>query len=172
MEQIGQQIDRVPAAVITTPATSACYTAMKSAEETIMLGEKLGEFRGKVTGQRVLPAVGGRPTLETSFEISGTILGINATMMGTYWSTTRPDGTLYGECPQQGVLMTQDGEPGTWSGTGVGRFTGHGSAVSFRGTLYFQTTSPKPARLNGMAVLYEWDVGGHGKAQTPLWEWK
>ena len=101
-----------------------------------MLGEQLSELR-QVTGQRVLPAVEGCPTLETSFEISGTILGINATMMGTYWSTTRPDGTLYGECSQQGVLMTQDGEPGTWSGTGVGRFTGHCSAVSFRGTLYF-----------------------------------
>jgi hypothetical protein len=51
-----------------------------------------------------------RAALETSFEISGTILGINATMMGTYWSTVRPDGTLYGECPQQGVLLTQDGD--------------------------------------------------------------
>jgi hypothetical protein len=33
-------------------------------------------------------------------------------------------------------------------------------------------TSPKLAPLNGMAVLYEWDVDEHGNAQTPLWEWK
>ena len=137
-----------------------------------MLGEKLGEFRGKVTGQRVLPAVEGRPTLETSFEISGTILGLTATMLGTYWSTVRPDGTLYGECPQQGLLMTQDGEMATWTGTGAGRFTGQGSGVSFRGTVYFQTTSPTLARLNGIAVLHEWEVDAHGNAHTPLWEWK
>jgi hypothetical protein len=43
-----------------------------------MLGEQLGEFRGKVTGQRVLPAEGSRPKVETSFEISGTILGVGA----------------------------------------------------------------------------------------------
>jgi hypothetical protein len=137
-----------------------------------MLGEKLGEFRGKITGQRVLPAVEGRPTMETSFEISGTILGLPATMMGTYWSIVRPDGTLYGECPQQGLLLTQDGEMATWTGTGAGRFTGQGSAVSFRGTVYFQTTSSKLARLNGLAVLHEWQVDAQGNAHTPSWEWK
>ena len=57
-----------------------------------MLGEKLGEFQGKVTGQRILPADGAHPKTETSFEISGTLLGIDATMMGTYWSTVRSDG--------------------------------------------------------------------------------
>ncbi len=30
-----------------------------------MLGEKLGELRGKVTGQRVLPADDSRPKVET-----------------------------------------------------------------------------------------------------------
>ena len=35
----------------------------------------------------MLPAIDRRPALETSFEISGTILGIDATMMGIYWST-------------------------------------------------------------------------------------
>jgi hypothetical protein len=137
-----------------------------------MLGEKLGEFRGKITGQRVLPAVEGQPTMETSFEISGTILDFPATMMGTYWSIVRPDGTLHGECPQQGLLLTQDGEMATWTGTGAGRFTGQGSAVSFRGTVYFQTTSSKLARLNGLAVLHEWQVDAQGNVHTPLWEWK
>ena len=64
-----------------------------------MLGEKLGELQGKVTGQRVLPADGGGPKVETSFEVSGNILESGVTMMGTYWSTVRADGTLYGECP-------------------------------------------------------------------------
>ena len=137
-----------------------------------MLGEKLGEFQGKVTGQRVLPSDESRPTVETSFEIRGTMLGIEATLLGTYWSTVRPDGTLYGECPKQGIIMTRDGDIGTWTGTGVGRFTGHGSAVSFRGAIYFQIASQKLARLNGVAVLYEWEVDEHGNARTPFWEWK
>ena len=80
-----------------------------------MLGEKLGELRGKVTGQRVLPADDSRPKVETSFEISGTVLGVETTMMGTYWSTVRPDGRLYGECPMQGILLTRDGDVGTWT---------------------------------------------------------
>lgn len=137
-----------------------------------MLGEKLGEFRGKVTGQRVLPSEGSSPKIETSFEIGGTVLGVEVTMMGTYWSMVRSDGTLYGECPQQGIIMTSDGEVGTWTAAGVGRFTGRGSAVSFRGAIYFQVPSEKLARLNRVAVLYEWEVDENGNAQTPLWEWK
>ena len=137
-----------------------------------MLGEKLGEFRGKVTGQRVLPADGSSPRVETSFEINGTLLGIEATMMGTYWSAVRPDGTLYGECPQQGIVMTRDGAVGTWSGAGVGRFTGQGTAVSFRGAVYFQTMPQQLARLTRVAVLYEWEIDANGNTQTPFWEWK
>ena len=137
-----------------------------------MLGEKLGELRGKVTGQRVLPADDSRPKVETSFEISGTVLGVETTMMGTYWSTVRPDGRLYGECPMQGILLTRDGDVGTWTAAGVGRFTGQGAAVSFRGAIYFQTVPQKLARLSQVAVVYEWEVDEHGNAHTPLWEWK
>jgi hypothetical protein len=43
-----------------------------------MLGEKLGELRGKVTGQRVLPTDGPNPKVETLFEISGTLLSADA----------------------------------------------------------------------------------------------
>lgn len=135
-----------------------------------MLGEKLAEYRGKITVQRILPSDGPYPRVETTFEINGPILGIESPMMGTYCSTVRPDGTLYGECPA-GALMTQAGEMATWTGTGAGRFTGHGSAVSFRGVVYYQTASPKLARLNGIAAVYEWDVAENGEARAILWEW-
>lgn len=137
-----------------------------------MLGEKLGEMKGKVTGQRILPREGTSPKVETSFEISGTMLGVEVTVIGTYWSLVRPDGTIYGECPWQGIIMTQDGEMGTWAGTGVGRFTGQGAAVSLRGALYYQIQSQKLARLNTVAVPYEWDIDAQGNAQCQLWEWK
>jgi hypothetical protein len=136
-----------------------------------MLGKKLGELRGKVTGQRILPPEGANPKCETSFEISGTILGVQATMMGTYWSIVRQDGTLYGECPWQGIIMSKEGDIGTWSGAGVGRFTGEGAAVSFRGALYFQITSQNLAKLNSIAVPYEWDVDAKGMARIDIWEW-
>ncbi len=137
-----------------------------------MLGEKLGEMHGKVTGQRVLPTDGGNPRVETSLEISGTLLETEMTIMGTYNSTVRDDGSLYGECPWQGVLMTKDGEVGIWAGSGVGKFTGDGTGVSFRGPLYFQVKSQKLARLNQICAIYEWEVAGDGSADLSLWEWK
>src|SRR5262245_41565210 len=126
-----------------------------------MLGDKLGEFRGKVTGQRILPAEGSSPKVETSFEVSGTILGIEATLMGTYWSAVRSDGMLYGGCPTRGLLLPRQGESSIWTGAGVGRFTGQGTAVSFRGAVYFQTAPAQLARLMQVAVLYEWEVDAH-----------
>ncbi len=136
-----------------------------------MLGEKLGELHGKITGYRVLPTEGGVPKVETSFEIR-TLLETETTLMGTYWSVVRADGSLYGECPWQGVLMTKDGEVGTWAGSGVGRFTGDGTGVSFRGPLYFQINSQKLARLNQVCAIYEWEVDGNDNADLGLWEWK
>ena len=75
-----------------------------------MLGEKVGEFQGKITGQRVLPPEGARPKFETTVEIRGTILGVASTLVATYWSVLRLDGRLYGENPGQGVLVTGDGD--------------------------------------------------------------
>jgi len=137
-----------------------------------MLGDKVGAFQGKVTVQRALPSEGEGPRFETTTELSGTILGIAAHMIGTYWSVVRPDGTLYGECPGQSVTITQDRDMGTFRATGAGRFTGQGAAVSFRGALYYEGASGKLARLNGVAIVYEWDVDENGQGQFGLWEWK
>ena len=137
-----------------------------------MIGEKIGEFQGKVTGRRVLPNDGSSPRVETSFEIRGLMSGVESEIWGTYWSAVRPDGTLYGECPQQGILMTKDGEIGTWTGAGVGHFTGKGSAVSFRGAIYFDTKSERFSHLKSIAVAYEWDVDENGNAQCVCFEWK
>ncbi len=134
-----------------------------------MLGEKIGEETGRVTGRRVLPSEGHGPKVEVSFEASGTILGVEATNLGTYSSIVRPDGTLYGE--GQGVAMTKDGEAVSWIGQGVGRFTG-GGAVSYRGALYYQTASEKLASLNSIAGVHEYEVDEDGNTQATTWEWK
>jgi hypothetical protein len=133
-----------------------------------MLGELIGELRGNRTGRRVLsttPAF----RVEVSVELSGQLLGIEVNHVATYWSEVRPDGTLYGE--GEGVDVTKDGDIATWKGQGVGKFVG-GGAVSYRGALYYSTTSPKLARLNTVAAVFEYDVDANGNAHAKLWEWK
>lgn len=134
-----------------------------------MLGEKIGESSGKVTSRRVLPNPGGGPKMETSFEASGRLLGVEETETGTYWSALRPDGSLYGE--GQGILMGKSGEMATWVGQGVGTIKKDGG-VSYRGAVYYQTASPAWARLNAVAALFEYEVDAQGNTRAQLWEWK
>ncbi len=135
-----------------------------------MLGDVLVDERGQVTGTRVLPSEDGRPTIEVSFQATGQLLGTDATDMGTFVSAVREDGTLFGD--GQGVAMTADGGVATWKGQGVGRFTGRGSAVSWRGAIYWQSTSNGLTRLNEVAGVFEFDVDENGKTDAKTWEWK
>jgi hypothetical protein len=132
-----------------------------------MLGEKIAEITGQVGARRVL-SVEGRPKLETSFQGSGILLGVNETETGTYVSEMRPDGTLFGE--GRGIAMGKNGEVATWTSQGVGTIKKDGS-VSFRGTSYYQSTSPAWLRLNGVACVFEYeaDVGGHSKKVLSEW---
>jgi hypothetical protein len=133
-----------------------------------MLGELIGESRGKRTGRRVLSTEAGFK-VEVSFEDNGKVLGIESNNIGTYWAQNRPDGSVYGE--GQGVLITQDGEVATWKGQGVGKLLA-GGAVSYRGALYYSTASSKLARLNTIAAVFEYEVDTEGKTHTKMWEWK
>ena len=135
-----------------------------------MLGEALGEEIGQITGTRVLSIGPSGPEMEVSFQADGTVLGVHATDMGTYTAVTRADGNLYGE--GRGALMTQDGELVTWKGQGVGRFLGRGTAIAWRGAVYYETTSKKLSRLNGIAAVYEFEVDEGGKTSSKIFEWK
>jgi hypothetical protein len=136
-----------------------------------MLGEKIGEFHVKVIGQRILPS-DGLPKYETTVEITGTILGIPARIMATYWLAVQPDGSLYGETVGPTPTITEDGAMAAYRAMGVGRFTGKGSAVSARGAAFYQGATGKLARLNGLAIVFEWDVDEQGNGTFRLWEWK
>ena len=133
-----------------------------------MLGELISESRGKRTGRRVLSTDGGLK-VEVSTEDSGKLLGINMNSFLTYSAVVRPDGSLYGE--GQGAGTTADGELVTWKGQGVGRI-GAGGAVSYRGAVYYYTSSAKLARLNSVAGVFEFDVDASGNTQAKIWEWK
>jgi hypothetical protein len=63
--------------------------------------------------QRVLPNLGGDPKMESSFQATGSVLGINIKDTGTYSIIFRPDGTRYGE--DQGIMITKDVKTATWT---------------------------------------------------------
>lgn len=134
-----------------------------------MLGDKIGEATGRVTCTRVLPNPGGGPRMETSFEASGRVLGVEEREVGTYCAVVRPDGSLYGE--GQGVIVGRGGEMATWTGQGVGIARADGAA-SYRGAVYYQTASPAWSRLNGIAAVFEFEVDPQGHTRAQLWEWK
>ena len=133
-----------------------------------MLGELIGESRGKRTARRVLSTSPGF-RVEVSFEDSGKILGHEFNEIATYWSASRPDGSLYGE--GQGVVLLQNGENATWKGAGAGAIK-PGGAVSYRGAVYYSTASAALARLNKVAAVFEFEVDAEGNTHTKLWEWK
>ena len=91
-------------------------------------------------------------------------------MMATYTAEMGSDGILHGECPNAGVVIAADGVA-TFRATGVGTFTEDGGAT-FKGVCYFQTSAPSLAKLNGAAVVYDWDVDPEGNAAWELWQWK
>ena len=135
----------------------------------IMLGEKKGEMAG-TTANKILPAENGSPKIETTAAGAGTLLGVEGMFQATYWARVNADGTVYGECPESGVCMTAEGIA-SFRANGAGAFTEDGGA-KFRGTAYFSAAAPSLAGLNGMCLVYEWDVDGEGNATWDLWEWK
>ena len=134
-----------------------------------MLGEKIGEIKSTAV-TKVLPANGSRPRFETTTEGQGMVLGVEVSAMTTYWSEMDADGTVYGECPNQGVLMSKNG-PVTVIANGAGRMHEDGGA-SFRGSAFFKTNVASLSRLNGMCLVHEWDVDANGNGVWKLWEWK
>jgi len=132
-----------------------------------MLGELIYQGSGKRIVRRVLPTE--PPKVEVTFEGGGKLLGTDGMEIGTYTSTIRADGTIYGE--GQGVFMTAQGDSVTWKGAGVGTFKERG-AVSYRGAVYYYTASSKMSRLNKVAGVFEFESDENGNVQSTIWEWK
>jgi hypothetical protein len=107
--------------------------------------------------------------MESSFQATGSILGVDIKDTGTYSILVRPDGTQFGE--GQGVMVTKEGEMATWTGHGVGAMNKDGTA-SYRGAIYLQTIPAQLARLNKVAVVFEYHVDAEGNMRSDYWEWK
>ena len=135
-----------------------------------MLGEKVGETRGRVTSRRILPGGDFRYiAMEITIEEGGTMLGMEAMNAGTYTAYERVPGQMYGE--GNGIIGSPTGESAIWKGHGVGRMTGDGMGTAFRFSAAVQADpAGKLGRLNSVLVVGEHDVDGEGNTVTTWYE--
>jgi hypothetical protein len=88
-----------------------------------MLGAQIGEFKGKIMGQRVLDSEG--PRMETSLSSTGSIKGAIVKETVTFVGIPTSAGVLHGE--GHGVIMGGESEMATFRGEGFGRISSSGS---------------------------------------------
>lgn len=137
-----------------------------------MLGEPIGESTGQLAGSRVLPlSPGGEIRMESSFNGSGRLLGIDMTDVGTFVQTMRADGVLFVE---QGntVITGAGGEVAFFTGFALGKPTGSGSSAHFASCGYIRTNAPNWKRLNEVAIVCEFEIDGQQGFKVRVWEWK
>lgn len=130
-----------------------------------MIGAQIEEGRGKRTGRRVLAT---QPSIkvEASAEETMTLLGVEGTSIITYTASIKHDGSIDGE--GEGIFVSQ-GATVTWKGIGVGRLQENGS-ILYTGSLSFNTTSEKLAKLNQLSGVFEWEIDAQGNTHSKMWE--
>lgn len=131
-----------------------------------MIGELIGEFKGKTTGIRVLSD----GKIETSESGAGMVLGKEASEMDTGVGTLMPNGVIMLE--GNGVIMTAEGDAVMVKIDGIGWATGKGLKSSYRGACYFMTNSSKLASLNKTVGVWEHESDETGEYSLKCWAWK
>ncbi|GAA0702733.1 hypothetical protein GCM10010193_66960 [Kitasatospora atroaurantiaca] len=135
-----------------------------------MLGDLLGHEEGQIVVRRVIPGEHGLPpSVETTYQASGEILGVQVRDMGSYTGRMRSDGRLYGQ--GAGILTTPSGDHASWIGHGVGTFGADGT-ISWRGSIIYESDSSAFAGLASAAGVYEWQQDPSGKVGGQVWAWK
>ena len=133
-----------------------------------MLGDFIGELKGKITGQRVLSVDG--PRMETSISASGNLRGVQVTETLTYVATQTSKGVLHGI--GNGLIMSTEGELITYAGEGISKFESSGT-LNWRGAIFFTTESTgKLGSLNNLVGVFEAQVDAEGNFSDRTWEWK
>lgn len=132
-----------------------------------MLGEQIGELKGKVIGQRVLNVEG--PTMETNVSAKGSIKGNQVNVSLTYIARPTSTGVLHGR--GQGVIMAGDSEMAAYTGEGMGRITASG--IKWRAAHFYRTSSTgRLASINNVVGVVEAEVDNEGNFSEKTWEWK
>lgn len=134
-----------------------------------MLGDVIHEVTGNKVGWRVLPPDGLGPRMEISYQGTGKLLGVETVETGTYTAVARPNGTFFAD--SQGISIASDGGIISWTSQGIGTPDGNG-VVSYRGAVFFQSTSPKFARLGTVTGISEFEVREDGPLSGKVLEWK
>jgi hypothetical protein len=133
-----------------------------------MLGELIGETKGKISNRNVVSVEG--PTIETTVSSSGTLNGVQVNEILTYVASPSSKGILHGI--GKGVINTQDGEIATFTGEGIGRFDASG-LLTWRGAIFFHTSSDgKLEFLNNKVGVFEAQVDSQGNFTDKTWEWE
>jgi hypothetical protein len=132
-----------------------------------MLGQQVGEIKGKATGQRVLGSDG--PVMETSVAASGNFVGSQVNVTLTYTSKLVTNGVLHGW--GNGVIMTTEGDMATYTGEAIGKIDSSGN-VRWRGSLFYNSSaSGKLASLSNLVAVLEAEVDSQGNFTEKTWEW-
>ena len=128
-----------------------------------MLGELIGEFKGKNIGWRVLPD----GKIETTAQGMGKILGIDAFLISTSVGTMA-NGIFMGE--SNSVFTTMDGETIMSKGIAIGYPSGNGGTT--KAASIHTTQSQKLARLNKVVGMHEYETDMTNNFTGKIWEWK
>lgn len=137
----------------------------------LTIGNLIYENKGEITSQTVLEG----PTVQTSFSSNGTILnGINSidvTEIGTYTTTPRSNGVVYGE--GQGVITGKNNEIVTWSSQEIGIITPE-KKIKFNGSIFFRALSPigNLAFLDNKIGIFTFEVDASKNTLTKVWDVK
>jgi hypothetical protein len=135
-----------------------------------VFGDLIGEESGTVSSFRVTRE-GLGVKIETEFQATGKVLGLDVVDYATYWSVMRPDGNFDGG--SSGMIVAANGEAAAYSGVGVGHMLGRGGAASWRGAQFCFSAGQTLAKLNGIATLFEFEIDETAKGMTiKLYEWK
>jgi hypothetical protein len=137
----------------------------------ITLGNLIYQHTGKITSETVLEG----PTVQTSFASNGTVTGgvtnVSVTEIGTYTTTPRANGILYGE--GQGVLTAENSEIVTWDSQEIGNISPNGEKT-FRGSIFYRTLSPTGSLgfLDNMVGAFTFQVDTSGDTAIEVLELK
>jgi hypothetical protein len=144
----------------------------------ITIGDLILEGQGGPSGLRGLRIIdldGDKgPKIEVSYLANVTIRGgINATDMGTMWSVTDPDRTVYSE--GQGILTSSaTGNMAAYTFQGVGKYSSDGTLRNHGSYFFNSDTSPSNelSFLNNKIGVYADEIDTAGKGIARIWELK
>ena len=159
---LAQETSSNSANIVTTNADTINKTG------NLTIGNLIYENKGEITSQTVLEG----PTVQTSFSSNGTILnGINSidvTEIGTYTTTPRSNGVVYGE--GQGVITGKNNEIVTWSSQEIGIITPE-KKIKFNGSIFFRALSPigSLAFLDNKMGIFTFEVDASKNTVTKVW---